>query len=107
VINIQDLVSALEDKKAENIVVIDLQNAFVDHMIVATASSSRQLLTLAEAIVAYAKQQGILPIVDGAQPADWVVVDVGDTLIHLFKSEARSYYNIEKMWGHDAQPTEA
>lgn len=100
--NIPDIVSLLEDKKAENIVVIDLRQAFVDHMIVATASSHRQLVTMADAIVEYAKKNGITPITDGMQPSDWIVVDVGDTLVHLFKEEARNYYNIEKMWGHDS-----
>lgn len=108
-INVQNLVSILEDKKAENVIVLELQQAFVDHMIIATASSNRQLMTLADAVVVHAKQNGIIPIVDGTQPSDWVVVDVGDTLVHLFKAEARSYYNIEKMWGQqlEAQQVEA
>lgn len=98
-IDLNAIVSLLDDKKAENITVMNLEQSFVDHMVVASASSHRQLVTLAETIAIYAKQHGVMPIVDGADQTDWIVVDIGFALIHLFKPEARTYYNIEKMWG--------
>lgn len=102
-IDLNTIVSLLDDKKAEDIVVINLQNAFVDHMVVASASSHRQLVTLADTVTMYAKEHGVLPIVDGADQTDWIVVDVGFALVHLFKPDARTYYNIEKMWGKMAE----
>lgn len=102
-IDINTIVHLLEEKKAENIVVLNLHQAFVDHIVIASASSNRQLVTLAETIMLYAKEQGLKTLMDGSNQSDWVVVDVGFALIHLFKPEARTYYNIEKMWGHDAE----
>lgn len=101
-IKIETIVRLLEAKKAENVMVLNLTDAFVDHMVIATASSQRQLMALADAITAYAKENSVLPLVDGANQSDWVVVDIGFALIHLFKPESRLYYNLEKMWGHDA-----
>lgn len=95
------IVRLLEEKKAENIVVLNLHQAFVEHMVIASASSHRQLVTLAETVVEYAKKEGIKPLMDGSHQSDWVVVDVGCALVHLFKPESRTYYNLEKMWGQD------
>lgn len=101
-ITVDTIIHILEDKKAEGIVTLNLNHAFVDHMVVATATSNRQMVTIADALVMHAKEQGLRPMVDGGSQSDWIVVDLGDALVHLFKPEARSYYNIEKMWGHSA-----
>jgi ribosome-associated protein len=95
------LLNILDDKKAEHIQVIDLhkKSIIADYMIIATAQSSRQLYAIAEHIAIELKHHGIIPIIDGAPPTDWVVVDAGDIIIHLFRPEARTFYNLEKMWG--------
>lgn len=100
-IEMDAIIYLLEEKKAENILVLNLHEAFVDHMVIASASSQRQLVTLADTVMEYAKKEGIKPLVDGAHQSDWVVVDVGCALIHLFKHDARTYYNLEKMWGQN------
>lgn len=94
------LVSILDDKKAENLNVIDLKQKSIlaDYLIIASAQSSRQLYAIAEYLSIELKSHKLLPIVDGTPPTDWVVVDAGDIIIHLFRPEARAYYNLEKMW---------
>jgi ribosome-associated protein len=94
------LVEILDDKKAEHIRAIDLRKKSIlaDYLIIASAQSSRQLYALAEHLSIELKRHGILPIVDGKPPTDWVVVDAGNIIIHLFRPEAREFYNLEKMW---------
>lgn len=94
------LVEILDEKKAEHIKVIDLKKKSIlaDYLIVASAQSSRQLYALAEHLSKALKQHSIYPIIDGTPPTDWVVVDAGDIIVHLFRPEARTFYNIEKMW---------
>ncbi len=94
------LLTLLDDKKAEEISVIDLakKSILADYLIIASAQSSRQLHAMAENLSIALKQQGIVPVIDGNAPTDWVVVDAGDIIIHLFRPEARTFYNLEKMW---------
>ncbi len=94
------LISILDDKKAEHIHVIDLhkKSILADYLLIASAQSSRQLYAIAEHIGIELKRHGIVPIIDGTPPTDWVVVDAGDIVIHLFRPEARTFYNLEKMW---------
>jgi len=94
------LVDLLNEKKAEQISVISLngKSILADYLIIASAQSSRQLFALAEHLSIALKKQGILPVIDGIPPTDWVVVDAGDIIIHLFRPEARTFYNLEKMW---------
>jgi ribosome-associated protein len=108
------LIAILDDKKAEHISVIDLKEKSIlaDYLLIASAQSSRQLYALAEHLGIELKQQGILPIIDGKPPTDWVVVDAGDIIVHLFRPEARAFYNLEKMWsttitGQDEEATQA
>lgn len=94
------LMAILDDKKAEHISVVDLHDKSIlaDYLLIASAQSSRQLYAIAEHIGIELKKHGILPIVDGNPPTDWVVVDAGDIIVHLFRPEARAFYNLEKMW---------
>ena len=95
------LIAILDDKKAEGIKVIDLhkKSILADFLIIASAQSSRQLYSMAENIGIALKARGIMPVIDGTPPTDWVVVDAGDVIVHLFRPEARTFYNLEKMWG--------
>ncbi|MGE4314339.1 MAG: ribosome silencing factor [Pseudobdellovibrionaceae bacterium] len=100
------LVDILDTHKAEDIEVIDLnENAYLaDYMIVATGRSSRQVVGLAEKIIERLAFYDIKDIrKEGMSTGDWVVLDTGDVMIHLFKPEVRSFYNIEKMWGDFAE----
>lgn len=94
---------SLEDGKAEDVVVIGLagKSSIADHMLVATGRSQRQVAALAERVVAAAKGAGFRPSVEGLRHGDWVLIDAGDVIVHIFRPEVRAFYNLEKMWGAD------
>ncbi len=94
--------SILEDDKAEDLVTIDLtdKTSLADHMIIATGSSSRRVASMAEHIVEKLKDAGQgRAMAEGKEQGDWVLVDAGDVIVHLFRPEVRAFYNIEQMWG--------
>ncbi len=91
----------LDDAKAEEIVTIDLRrkSSIADHMVIATGRSQRQLSAMADHLVVKLKALGRSPVpVEGKSQGDWVLVDAGDVIVHLFRPEAREHYNLEKMW---------
>ncbi len=92
---------SLDADKAQDIETIDLrgQTAIADFMIVATGTSTRQVGALAEKLEQRLKSSGISDIrTEGKDLCNWVIVDAGDVIVHIFRSEVREYYNIEKMW---------
>ncbi|MBY0281448.1 MAG: ribosome silencing factor [Alphaproteobacteria bacterium] len=91
----------LDEKKAENIIVIDLVNkgTIVDYMVIATGTSSRQVNALADYVSQDLKQRGCSVAVEGLSQCDWALIDAGDVLVHIFRPESRLFYNLEKMWG--------
>ncbi|MBC8269749.1 MAG: ribosome silencing factor [Rhodospirillaceae bacterium] len=98
-----DLVeTSLDDDKAEGIVVIDLagKTSLTDYMVIASGTSQRHVGAMAENLRKKIKQGGIKTVsVEGQTQCDWVLIDAGDVIIHLFRPEVREFYNIEKMWG--------
>ncbi len=83
-------------------VVIDLagKSTIADYMVVATGQSNRQVTALAENLLQGFKGQGLIGITpEGVRQGDWVLIDAGDVIIHLFRPEVREFYNLEKMWG--------
>jgi len=71
-----------------------------DFMVIATGRSQRQVAAMAEHLRAKLKEHGVADVgVEGAQAGDWVLIDGGDVIVHLFRPEVRSFYNLEKMWG--------
>jgi ribosome silencing factor RsfS/YbeB/iojap/nicotinate (nicotinamide) nucleotide adenylyltransferase len=98
---ILDLVlQTLEDGKAEEIVTIDLagKTTIADHMVIASGRSTRQVLALTEHLDEVLSRR-IRISIEGKTQGDWVLIDAGDVIVHLFRPEIRSYYNLEKMWG--------
>ena len=98
---LQLVLSSLDDDKAEDIVAINLigKTSLADHMVVATGRSSRQVSALSHKLVARIKAEGFgPPKVEGDKTADWVIVDTGDVIVHLFRPEVRDFYNLEKLW---------
>ena len=92
---------SLEDDKAEDIVVIDLKgkSSFADYMVIATGRSNRQVVAIADHLADRLKQAGHGPVpVEGKQGGDWVLVDAGDVVVHVFRPEPRAFYALEKMW---------
>lgn len=105
------ILASLEDSKAEDIVSIDIagKSSIADRMVVASGRSNRHVAAIAERLVDDMKKAGASGMrVEGLRTADWVLVDTGDTLVHVFRPEVRAFYNLEKMWRaeHPAAPTE-
>jgi nicotinate-nucleotide adenylyltransferase len=103
---------SLDDDKAEDVVVIDLKGKsnFADYMVIATGRSNRQVVAIADHLADRLKQAGHGPIpVEGKQGGDWVLVDGGDVVVHVFRPEPRAFYGLEKMWALEnevaAKPT--
>lgn len=91
----------LDDAKAENIVPIALagKSTVADHMVIASGLSDRHVGAIADQISRHMKDAGYgAPKVEGKQQCDWVLIDAGDIIIHLFRPEVREFYNLEKMW---------
>ena len=98
------IVASLEDDKAENIVTIDLtgRSSLCDAAVVASGRSSRHVTAIADHLARRLKEEGYgtRPVSGGAQ-GDWVLVDAGDVIVHLFRAEVRAFYDLEGMWSVD------
>lgn len=93
--------ASLEDDKAEDIVVIDLKGKsdIADSMLIASGRSSRQVVAMAQHLVERLKAHGLSEVpAEGVRFGDWVLIDAGDVIVHLFRPEVRAFYNLEKMW---------
>lgn len=90
----------LDDNKAEDVIVIDLQGktSIANQMIVASGTSQRHVASLAEKVQENLKAAGFQSTVEGAEKADWVLIDAFDVIVHIFKPEVRAFYSLEKMW---------
>lgn len=91
----------MDADKAEDVVVIDLtgKSSYADSMIIASGRSPRHVGAMADHVVEKLKARGLRVTVEGLQTCDWVLIDAGDVVIHLFRPEVRAFYNLEKMWG--------
>jgi ribosome-associated protein len=97
----QVVLTSLEDDKAEEILAIDIRgkSSFADMLVIASGRSARHVGALAEHVMHKLKQAGVKDVrIEGMPQADWVLVDAGDVVVHLFRPEVRSFYNIEKIW---------
>ena len=98
---VETAIASLEDSKAENIVSIDIQgkSPLADHMIVASGRSHRHVAAVADHLLRALKEAGLgTARVEGLSGTDWVLIDSGDIIVHIFRPEVREFYNIEKMW---------
>jgi len=103
-------VAALLDKKAEKLVVLNLQGltTISDYFVLATAGSNRQAQALADAIEMALKAEGRRPLsIEGYQSAVWILIDYGDVVFHVFHDEARRFYGLERLWGDAPDATSA
>lgn len=98
------VIGSLEDDKAVEIHTIDLENksSIADFMVVASGRSSRQVAAIASHLVQRLKKEKLAsPQIEGLAQADWVLIDAGDVIVHVFRPEVRDYYGLEKMWSVD------
>ena len=92
---------SLNDDKAEELVVIDLagKTSIADYMVIASGRSARQVGAMAEHVYEKLKHAGVSDLrMEGKQQSDWVLIDAGDVIVHIFRPEVRAFYNLEKMW---------
>ena len=95
------VLSSLDDDKAEEVVQIDLRGKTTigDHMVVCSGRSSRQVSAISEKLVERLKTEfGHFSRIEGKNTGDWVLVDTGDIIVHVFRPEVREFYQLEKMW---------
>jgi ribosome-associated protein len=98
------IVHWLDDAKAEDVAVIDLKGktSIGDYMIIATGRSDRHVNAVAEQVLQALKDEGLARVrVEGQPQCDWVLIDTGDIIIHVFQPEIRAFYSLEKMWSAD------
>lgn len=98
---LERILSSLSDDKAEDIVQIDLRGktSIGDYMVLASGRSSRQVAAMAEKLADRLKQEyRLVSKVEGKDAGDWVLIDTGDVIVHLFRPEVREFYQLEKMW---------
>lgn len=96
------VIGSLDDDQAQDVVSIALEgkSAIADHMVIASGRSTRQVAAMAQKLAERVKQGGHgSPRIEGLPAADWVLIDCGDVVVHLFRPEVRSFYNLERMWG--------
>ena len=102
------VLKSLEDAKAEQTVDIDIagRSSLADHMVVTSGRSNRHVVAVADQVVKALRDAGFgKPRVEGLPHADWVLVDAGDVIVHIFRPEVREFYNLERMWTVDFADT--
>ena len=95
------ILTSLDDDKAEDVVKIDLKgkSEMADYMVIASGRSTRQVAAISEKLVDRLKQDyGRYSKVEGKDAGDWVLIDTGDVIVHVFRPEVREFYQLEKMW---------
>ena len=99
------ITASLDQDGAEEIISIPLagRSPVADYMVIASGRSTRHVAALSENLVDRLKQEaGVLSRVEGKEAADWVLIDTGDVIVHIFRPEVRSFYNLEKLWSAEA-----
>ena len=100
------VVDALDDLKAVDTKIVDVRglSSVMDFLVVASGNSSRHIKSLADHVVVKAKEAGCTPIgVEGENDADWVLVDLGDVVVHVMQPAARSFYDLERLWSGEPE----
>lgn len=98
------ILSSLDDDKAEDLVTIDLtdRSSVCDNIVIGTGRSARHVASLAENLARRLKEWGLSGVgIEGLTQGDWVLIDAGDVIVHIFRAEVRTYYDLEGMWSVD------
>ena len=93
--------NVLDERKAENITTIDVigKTSFTDYMVIATGTSDRHIKALCNYVTVELKENGMIPRgIEGAQGSEWVLMDLGDVILHVMTAQTREFYQLEKLW---------
>jgi len=104
------VLKSLDDDQAQDVVSIPLagKSSIADHIVIASGRSSRQVASMAQKLAERIKETlGRTVRIEGLPVADWVLIDAGDVIVHIFRPEVRSFYNLERMWGFADAPLAA
>ncbi len=100
------VIEALDDRKAVNPLVFDVRGktAITDFMAFASGNSRRHVRSIAEAVIEAGREAGLRPLgIEGLQGSEWVLVDLGDAVVHVMLEDVREFYRLERIWGVDEQ----
>ncbi|WP_415904521.1 ribosome silencing factor [Neptuniibacter sp. QD48_55] len=98
--------TALEDMKAKEVVDLDVRgrSSVTDYMVIASGTSKRHVGSIGEEVVVKLKDAGVMPLgSEGQGVSDWILVDLGDVVVHVMMPDARDFYDLERLWGVDAE----
>jgi ribosome-associated protein len=98
------VVNELDERKGLQVNVLDVKNktSFTDYMVLVTGTSNRHLMSLCDHVSEKVKENGVMPLgLEGGVGADWVLLDIGDVIVHAMTSQARDFYQLEKLWSVD------
>jgi ribosome-associated protein len=96
--------TVLDERKGQYITTIDVRGktSFTDYMVVATGTSDRHIHSLCEYVSEKVQESGLKPLgIEGGQGSDWVLLDLGDVIVHVMTAQAREFYQLEKLWSVD------
>ncbi|MCD7099415.1 ribosome silencing factor [Stenotrophomonas sp. MMGLT7] len=99
--------SAVDELKAKDVVEIDVRgkSSVADYMVIASGTSTRHVKSIADEVVKFSKQLGVMPLgVEGEREAEWVLVDLGDVIVHVMLPRVREFYALERLWTVGDQP---
>lgn len=106
---LSDIKTFLEDHKVLDLVTLPLtgKTAVADYLVIGSGTSQRHLSSMAQELMHFLKiKHRILASVEGLENSDWILIDVGDIIVHLFRPEVRAFYNLEKMWDFSLEPAD-
>jgi ribosome-associated protein len=102
-VTVENIVHWLEDAKAEDVIAIDIRgkSSIGDYMVIASGRTDRHVGAIGDQVQQKIEEAGRRVRVEGRRQSDWVLIDAGNIIIHVFRPEVREFYNLEKMWGSD------
>lgn len=98
--------TVLEDIKAVDIIVLDVKQmtSVTDYMVIASGTSNRHVKSIADKVITHAKKNGLSLLgVEGIDEGEWVLIDLGDIILHIMQPPVREYYQLERLWSHEVQ----